>query len=87
MTEAMPIDVARNSLEDIINRLPLGGTVTLVGPQGSPMALLVSLRAVPAVCQPEPSDLDARLDALAERVSRAWTGRRSTSAVLSEMRR
>jgi antitoxin (DNA-binding transcriptional repressor) of toxin-antitoxin stability system len=58
----------------------------MIGPEGSPVALLVPLK--PEKTEPKPAvDWDARLDDLARKVSRAWKGEKSAVEVLSEMRR
>jgi antitoxin (DNA-binding transcriptional repressor) of toxin-antitoxin stability system len=73
-------------LEELLKGLPFGESITLTGPEGRPVALLVSLKSGKAEQMPV-SDWDARLDDLAQRVSRAWKGEKSAVEVLSEMRR
>ena len=87
-TMAMVISVERAgyNLKDLLERLRLGETVTLVGPDGVPLAILVSLRSAPAESKPVP-DWEARWDALAEKVSQAWKSEKSATEILAEMRR
>jgi hypothetical protein len=86
MSEALPIKNAECNLEELLKGLPFGESITLIGPEGCPVALLVSLK--PGKIERKPvSDWDARMDTLAQKVSRAWTGEKSAVEVLSEMRR
>lgn len=86
MSEAVPIKNAEGNLEELLKGLPFGESITLTGPEGSPVALLVSLNPGKAERKPV-SDWDARMDDLAQKVSRAWKGEKSAVEVLSEMRR
>ncbi len=86
MSEALPIKNAECNLEELLKRLPFGESITLIGPEGRPVALLVSLEPGKVERKPVP-DWDARMDTLAQKVSRAWTGEKSAVEVLSEMRR
>jgi len=86
MPEAVSLRNAECNLEELLRRLPFGESITLIGPEGRPVALLVSLKTAKAVPKPV-SDWDARMDELAQKVSRAWKGEKSAVEVLSEMRR
>jgi antitoxin (DNA-binding transcriptional repressor) of toxin-antitoxin stability system len=86
MSEAIPIKNATCNLEELIKRLSLGESITLIGPEGSPVALLVSLKPEKAERRLA-SDWDARMDDLARKVSCAWKGEKSAVESLSEMRR
>jgi len=86
MSEAMPIKNAECNLEELLKDLPFGESIPLTGPEGCPVALLVSLKPGKVEREPVP-DWDARMDDLAQKVSRAWKGERSAVEVLSEMRR
>jgi antitoxin (DNA-binding transcriptional repressor) of toxin-antitoxin stability system len=86
MTEAVSIKNAECKLEELLSRLPFGESITLTGPEGSPVALLVSLKQERAERKPI-SDWDAQMDELAQKVSRTWKGDKSAVEVLSEMRR
>ena len=86
MARTILIEAAQKDLKRLLDELPLGETVTLVGPGGTPQALLVSLIA--AAEQPQSTaDWDARWDALAQKVSQAWKSDQSAVEILSEMRR
>jgi antitoxin (DNA-binding transcriptional repressor) of toxin-antitoxin stability system len=86
MTEAVSIKNAECNLEELLNRLPFGESITLTGPEGSPVALLVSLKQEGTERMPI-SDWDAQMDELAQKVSRAWKGDKSAVEVLQETRR
>ena len=86
MPEAMPIKNAECNLEKLLKGLSFGESITLIGPEGGPVALLVSLRPGKVLQKPA-VDWDARMDDLARKVSRAWRGEKSAVDILSEMRR
>jgi len=86
MSEVIALKSAGRNLEKLIEGLSLGESITLIGPEGCPVALLVSLNPGTIVKKPD-VDWDARMDDLARKVSRAWKGERSAVALLSEMRR
>ena len=86
MSEAIRLKSAGRNLEKLLEGLSLGESITLIGPEGCPVALLVSLNPGNIVKKPD-VDWDARMDDLARKVSRAWKGERSAVDVLSEMRR
>ena len=86
MSITVPIETAERDLKSLLEQLQLGETVTLVGSEGVPEALLVSLKSAPAKPQAL-SDWEARWDALTHKVSLAWKSERSAVEVLAEMRR
>lgn len=86
MSEAVSIKNAECKLEELLKKLPFGESITLTGPEGCPIALLVSLKPGKAERKPV-SDWDAQMDDLAQKVSLAWKGEKSAVEVLSEMRR
>lgn len=86
MSVIVPIETAERDLRNLLKQLRLGETVMLVGSEGVPEALLVSLKSAPAKPQPL-SDWGARWDALAHKVSQAWKSEKSAVEVLAEMRR
>jgi antitoxin (DNA-binding transcriptional repressor) of toxin-antitoxin stability system len=86
MSITLPIEMAERDLKRLLDDLKLGETVTLVGSEGVPRALLVSLRPVLRETQAEP-DWEARWDALARQVSQAWKSEKGAVELLSEMRR
>jgi len=86
MPITLPIETAERDLRGLLEELGLGETVTLIGSEGAPRALLVSLKPVPRETQAE-AEWEARWDALARQVSHAWKGEKSAVEVLTEMRR
>lgn len=86
MSEALPIKNAECNLEELLKGLPFGESITLIGAEGFPVALLVSFKHGKDE-RKQGSDWDARMDALAQKVSRAWKGEKSAVETLSEMRR
>lgn len=88
MSIAVPVKAAESNLEELLKQLRLGETITLIGSEGKPVALLVSLEAAKNGPKPTPaSDWEARLDTLAQKVSLAWKSEKSAVETLSEMRR
>jgi len=82
----VPIETAERELRSLLERLRLGETATLVSSEGTPEALLVSLKS--STGRPQSmSDWDTRWDALAQKVSQAWRGEKSAIEILAEMRR
>ena len=86
MSTTSPIERAERDLRGLIAQLNRGETVTLIGTEGVPIALLVSLKPTPRENHEE-ADWDARWDALARQVSRAWKSEKSAVELLTEMRR
>jgi antitoxin (DNA-binding transcriptional repressor) of toxin-antitoxin stability system len=86
MSEALPIKMAESNLEELLKDLSLGESITLIGQEGSPVALLISLKSG-KIQENRADDWDTRMDTLAEKVNRAWKGEKSAVDVLSEMRR
>jgi antitoxin (DNA-binding transcriptional repressor) of toxin-antitoxin stability system len=86
MSITVPIDTAQQDLQNLLDRLHFGETVTLVSAAGTPEALLVSLRSGADVPRPV-ADWDAQWDALTNKISQAWKGDKSAVDILTEMRR
>jgi hypothetical protein len=86
MSEAVSIKNAECNLEELLKGLPFAKSITLTGPEGNPVALLVSLKSGKAE-RKLVFDWDAQMDELAQKVSRAWKGEKSAVENLSEMRR
>ena len=63
MPVIVPIETAERDLTSLLEQLQLGETVTLVGSEGVPEALLVSLKSAPSELQ-SLSEWEARWDAL-----------------------
>jgi hypothetical protein len=82
----VPMETAERELRSLLEQLRLGETATLVGSEGAPEALLVSLKSSTGRLQPV-SDWDTRWDALAQKVSQARRGEQSAVEILAEMRR
>jgi hypothetical protein len=83
----LPVETAEHGLKRMLEQLHLGETITLVGAEGVPLAVIVSLQK-PATVEAEPaSDWEARWDALARKVSQAWKGEKGAVETLVEMRR
>lgn len=83
---SISIDEAQNRLKELLEEMPPGERVTVVNPEGDPLALLVSLKSIPV----EPlswEEWQARWHALAEKIDKAWQGDKSAVEILSEMRR
>jgi hypothetical protein len=85
MPITLPIETAERDLRGLLEELNLGETVTLVGSEGVPQALLVSLK--PLLRASPEGNWDARWDALARQVSDAWQSEKGAVELLSEMRR
>ncbi|NIV36742.1 MAG: hypothetical protein GWN58_47095 [Anaerolineae bacterium] len=85
-TNTLPIETAERDLRRLLEELDLGDTVTLIGSEGVPQALLISLRSRLRET-PAESDWEARWDALAKQVSEAWQSEKGAVELLSEMRR
>jgi hypothetical protein len=86
MPVTVPIETAEQDLKSILEQLQLGETVTLVGSEGVPEALLISLKSAPTEPQ-SLSDWETRWDALSHKVSQAWKSEKSAVEILAEMRR
>lgn len=86
MTITLSIEAAQKDLKRLLDELQLGESVTLLSSEGAPQAVLISLKATAGRSQTM-SDWEARWDALAEEISRAWKSDKSAVEVLAEMRR
>lgn len=86
MSHAIPLKSAECNLEKLLKELSLGESITLTGPEGGPVALLISLKPE-KMAKKTDADWDARMDDLAQRVSRSWSGEKSAVDILSEIRR
>jgi hypothetical protein len=87
MSMNVPVETVVHDLKHLLEQLHLGETITLVGAEGVPLAVIVSLQP-PAPAETEPtSDWEARWDALAQKVSRAWKSEKGAVEILAEMRR
>jgi antitoxin (DNA-binding transcriptional repressor) of toxin-antitoxin stability system len=85
MSVEVSVDSAKKNLEDILAKLPPGETATLIGPEGKPMAVLVSLRSSEDTAKEV--DWDSEWQALAREIDSAWKSKKSALEILAEMRR
>jgi len=86
MGTPISIEAAGPRLREALEHMPEGETLEIVDSGGEPMALLVSLRPSPGESVSAEEWL-VELDALAERISKAWKSDRSAVEIISEMRR
>ena len=86
MVEVVSVCTAKQELERLLAQLDVGETATITDSEGTPLAVLVSLRPGPR-SQLVPDEWLRRWDALADDVTRAWVGDKSIQELLSEMRR
>ena len=83
----VPVETAEHDLQRLLEQLRLGETITLVSSEGTPLAIVVSLKPAPVAETPPASDWEAQWEVLAEEVGRAWKSEKSAIETLSEMRR
>jgi hypothetical protein len=86
MLHSVPIENASRDLKGLVEGLPTGESVTLVSGEGTPLALLVSLKTEAPKPLPA-SEWMARWDRLSRKISRAWKTEKSAAEVIAEMRR
>jgi len=86
MSTSVSLETAKHNLEGLLEKLYLGEAITLINPEGTPVAVLISLKPAPAKPQ-SVSDWMAAWDALAQKVSHAWKSDKSAVETLTEMRR
>lgn len=94
MSDVVLLENAARDLPGLLAELALGETVTLLGADGKPAALLVSLQA-----EAPPPEMDAEKrrqeteawlrewDELAQKIGKAWQGEQGAVETLLEMRR
>lgn len=91
MLNQVLIETAERNLKGLLAELSLGETVTLADSEGTPLALLVSLKSEAALTQPileqTISEWRAQMESLAKEVDTAWLGEKSALEELEEMRR
>ena len=86
MSTDVSIDVAARDLRGWLDQLPCGETVRLVSSEGTPVAVVMSLRPSPGKALSfEEWEREGR--ALAEEISKAWKSEKSALVTLAEMRR
>ncbi len=82
----LPVKEAKRNLEQLLEELDLGQTLTLLGSEGSPLAVVVSVKPTRPAAGPV-DDWEIRWRQLAEEVGRAWQSDKSAVEVIAEMRR
>lgn len=88
MSITVPIETAERNLKHLLEHLQLGEAITLIDSEGTPLAIVISLKStVPERQAQSASDWAVQWKALAEEVGRAWKSEKSAVEVLSEMRR
>jgi hypothetical protein len=53
MSEIVYIDDASEHLKELLDNLPFGETLTIVSPDGNPLAILVSINAIAGIDEPQ----------------------------------
>lgn len=86
MPTKLSVDAAECSLRHLLSKLKLGETLTLVDADGSPEALLVSLKP-PEAGRTEVDDWETQWDRLVQEISDVWQSDQSALETLSNMRR
>ena len=87
MNSAMPVEQIKHNLDSLLQGMRSGETVTVLGSEGEPLAVFVSLNpSTPPQAQSE-DDWEAEWDELARRISQAWKSEKGAVETLLEMRR
>lgn len=90
MSIALTIEELNTGLKHWLNRLNLGETITLLGPDGTPMAVVVSLKPPPtprSASEWRGDEWRLTWMAVAEHIDRSWKSDKSALEILAEMRR
>ena len=86
MASEISIEALGSQLRELLDRIPSGESVTVIGPHGTPVARLTPLKP-----QGEEADSGqdwlAEWDALAEEVGKTWKGGVSAVEAVAEHRR
>jgi len=85
-TMTVPVETAKRNFGQLLEGLHSGETITVVNSEEMPLALIIPLKSARAEIE-RVSDWEARWDALAHKVSRAWKSDRGAVEILTEMRR
>lgn len=83
---SVPIEMAEGNLGELLQHLHLGESITLIDHEGTPLAIMVSLKPAPVEAR-STSDWETRWDALAYQISRAWKSDKGAVETLTGMRR
>jgi len=86
MPTEISIDALGPQLRELLDRLPAGEPVTVLGTDGKPVAILYPVKPHQ---EPAMSDEEwfAEVEEMAKRISKAWKSEKTALEVLSEMRR
>ena len=87
MDRQISIETVQPDIGQLLNNLQFGETVTFVGPEGTPVALLVSLNPKSAVQVQDVAQWQTAWNNMAQDIGNAWIGDKSALESLSEMRR
>lgn len=85
MTDVSVEGIAQR-LWELLQSMKPGETLRVIGSDGEPLALVVSLRQAAGPAK-SPREWEAEWDALADAVTRAWKTDKSAVQVIAEMRR
>ena len=86
MATEISIDALGAELRDLLDRIPSGESVTVIGPDGTPVARLTPLKPQTGEAESD-DDWLAEWDALAEEVGKTWNGGLSAVEAVAEQRR
>ena len=86
MGATMSVEATGPELRELLQHLPAGETVALVGAKGERVAVVLVVR--PGAEEPvSPEEWLAELDAVAEEIGKAWKSDKNAVETISEMRR
>lgn len=86
MAAVVSLESLGKELRDLLERLPVGESFTVVDSRGEPVATLLSLRAHGDETLSD-EEWFAGMDALAKEISKAWTGEKDAVEAVAEQRR
>ncbi len=86
MATEISIEALGPEIKGLLERLPSGEPITVLGKDGKPVARLTPLRPEPESAMSD-EEWFARWDALTERIDKAWKSEKTALEVLAEMRR
>ncbi|MBM4031035.1 MAG: hypothetical protein FJ291_04535 [Planctomycetes bacterium] len=86
MATSVSVEAMGPELRQLIELLPEGETVEILGDAGEQVALLLTVKQGSEMPL-SPDEWLAELDALAEEIGRAWKSEKSAVELVSEMRR
>jgi prevent-host-death family protein len=86
MATEISIEALGSELRNLLDRVPSGESVTVIGADGKPVARVIPLRPQPEEAVSD-EDWLAEWDALAEEVGKTWKGGLSAVEAVAEQRR